>query len=1096
MSVEDRVRAGLARRAAGADAGATDRAWEEIQERLGRGGRGGRPGRAATVLAVLVVVAGGIALLSWAFLGHQQATSPTALPTNGRVIFLTTTPSGESSISSVEPDGKALLRIATANRTTQGMSVSADGRRLAYVQGRELPSGAFVDRAVYVIPTSGGERRRIARCPQGCYDLAWSPNGLQIAFIEGPANEARLMVMNSNGGDKRLLCDRRRCGPGLAQPTWSPDGSTIAFSQADVFDLFLAPQVYLPSALYVVHPDGRGLRKLTNTACRYGRGNQGCTSDADQSWTRTGDSLVFMRSPAGAGISDRRRAKGQVDVIGVGGGAPTLLVKCTGANCLGSPAVSPNGRWVAVPGQTGIRLISPAGGTSRLLATCLRTHVCLTPESLAWSPDGRLLAFPGAPSNQNQGPAFALPIYVMRADGAGLHPLGSARASNWLTWAAGPPRAAPPPTSSPVTARDGPIAFVKDLPGGPTGVSVSNLFAVDPDGTGLRDLRSDQAGVSAAAWSPDGTRVVFVRRWATSTSSGPLLHAGVFTMEADGSDMRQLLSCFGYDCPDSFAWAPDDSRIAFIGATGLEVIGADGSNERLLCSFSRCGPELADPSWSPNGDDILVDQAGVLTIPSPGTMPSAIFQVGSDGGTVRKLTNADCRPASGASANCTTDLYPAWSPDGRQIAFVRYQEGRGYQDATLDLMTPSENGVRTLRRTRSGFGPPEWSPTGDRILVAEFAIVTKLDVVAASNGRTVTLPNVCDTSRCPQPQEYVWSPDGREVAFLTQNDSSSALYVVGSTGQGLRRISGSANCCVEWLPAGAVPPAPASSPAAPAAPATARPRLTEGRVAFETGSDVWTIRSDGTRAERLTTTPGFDGEPAWSPGGTRIAFASDRPGEPNTNIFLMNADGSDQRALTNVKDGIGDPTWSPDGRRIAFVCPSGAAPGGEICVMNANGGSVRRLTRSPSGDFDPAWSSRGEIAFLRPGTDGGTTIELMNANGGDVRPLLRIPGSERDLAWSPDGSELAFEWQTAAGRGVYVVGADGGGLRRLIDLPGLQTYPTWSPDGRQIAFVQQGGELAAGIYTIGIDGRGLARIDRPTNGGAFSNLAWGPAASP
>ena len=77
----------------------------------------------------------------------------------------------------------------------------------------------------------------------------------------------------------------------------------------------------------------------------------------------------------------------------------------------------------------------------------------------------------------------------------------------------------------------------------------------------------------------------------------------------------------------------------------------------------------------------------------------------------------------------------------------------------------------------------------------------------------------------------------------------------------------------------------------------------------------------------------------------------------------MNADGSGLRKLTRGPAYDGNPAWSPDGRKIAF----GRA--GEIYVMNADGSGQRNLTRNPARDFAPAWSPDGrKIAFESRGT--------------------------------------------------------------------------------------------------------------------------------
>jgi dipeptidyl aminopeptidase/acylaminoacyl peptidase len=83
-------------------------------------------------------------------------------------------------------------------------------------------------------------------------------------------------------------------------------------------------------------------------------------------------------------------------------------------------------------------------------------------------------------------------------------------------------------------------------------------------------------------------------------------------------------------------------------------------------------------------------------------------------------------------------------------------------------------------------------------------------------------------------------------------------------------------------------------------------------IAFDSkrddNSDIYVMDADGSNEVRLTSDPGFDWNPCWSPDGRKIAFTSDRDG--NNEIYIMNSDGTDQVNITNNPVDDRDPAWS------------------------------------------------------------------------------------------------------------------------------------------------------------------------------------------
>jgi Tol biopolymer transport system component len=253
-----------------------------------------------------------------------------------------------------------------------------------------------------------------------------------------------------------------------------------------------------------------------------------------------------------------------------------------------------------------------------------------------------------------------------------------------------------------------------------------------------------------------------------------------------------------------------------------------------------------------------------------------------------------------------------------------------------------------------------------------------------------------------------------------------------------------------------------------------------GKIAFESSRNggptrnIYVMDADGSNQTNLTPGQTLETYAAWSPDGTRIAFASERDG--NSEIYVMNADGSNQVRVTNNPAGDYEPRWSPDGAKFAFLSDRGGA-GLDIYVMNTDGSNPIRLTNTQDDDFDPAWSPDGtKIAFTRADLND-FEVFMMNADGSNQTNITNRPTTiDASPAWSPDGSRIAFQ---GAGGEIYLMNPDGTNVLPLTNNgTGSNGGPAWSPDGTKITFhrTPPSGGGQPDIWVMTSDGSNLTRL--------------------
>jgi Tol biopolymer transport system component len=253
----------------------------------------------------------------------------------------------------------------------------------------------------------------------------------------------------------------------------------------------------------------------------------------------------------------------------------------------------------------------------------------------------------------------------------------------------------------------------------------------------------------------------------------------------------------------------------------------------------------------------------------------------------------------------------------------------------------------------------------------------------------------------------------------------------------------------------------------------------EGLIAFESNrwsdyGDIYIMTANGDSLRRVPAdNPGWDGEPAWSPDNTMLAFASSR-GDEGARIFTMNVDGSNQLQLTQDDENLQhdmNPSWSPDGSQIVFQRYANVD---DIMIINVDGTDLHNLTNTPDiAEWWPDWSPDG-TQIIYSVMQGEVGLYIINANGTNSTRIYdefvyqSSFSINNKIAFIPSEYDN-FNWS----KQLFTINPDGTGLQQLTFLDSNCDHPSWSSDGTKIVFTIFNDETFEDIYIIDSNGQNM-----------------------
>lgn len=580
---------------------------------------------------------------------------------------------------------------------------------------------------------------------------------------------------------------------------------------------------------------------------------------------------------------------------------------------------------------------------------------------------------------------------------------------------------------------DGKIAFVSGRNG-----QQFDLFTMNPDGSEVTEVFTSPENESCPSWSPDGTQIVY------AVNDGSTIQ--ISSANIDGSNRQQITNASDglNGSPD---WSPDGSQIVYVNSasqseTSLMLMDSNGANNTRLTG-SDFG-YINNPKWSVDGTQIAFVAGQTVD------GEKNLYLINRDGSNLREI-------ASAVADNSTI----GWSPDGTHLAFHR-TDGENLQVFVIDADGSNEQQITDAPfEVRS----PVWSPDGTHLLVMATptgfthlylmdlegsligrvtqslydgcanwwypAVVTQTNegmIVAFVSNRDgneeIYLLNVASGEETNLTQDAAtdttprWSPDGSQIAFVSDRAGEIGIFVMAADGSDVRALM--PGIAPVWSPDGS-------------------------KIAYECSDALaCVVNVDGTDPLVLNDVSGtyvglVGSDLQWSPDGTKILV------ETPLSVFPVITLDGEVVAANQTNAPIYNARWLDDSTLLV-----GTGSGIYTVPLNSMASSGAWQVNLETLGTDQMVINSQSIFALSPDAAtlvfAGRTPEVVwyPVQGSTSESLITTEMAASTIDWSSDSQSLAFAGSDGDTQELFLIAADGSEQQQLTD----NTADDYDPDIR------------------------------------------------